>query len=222
MKKFFIDARKMGSKRSAKSNKTDTSTISSHHMQCPVERYLTQQNKSSTIKTYSNIWRQFNKFLCRLDNMPMSWENRTTLYIAYLIEEGYQSSTIKSYVSAIKKMLILDKYDWQDNEVLLASLTKACRIINDKVTTRLPIQHSLFETILFELERVFPTQIYLQYLFKAAFVLSYYGMMRVGEIAEGEHILKVKNVNIAKNFCSSYTALKHTTKEIGHKTLQYQ
>ena len=54
-----------------------------------------------------NIWRQFNNFVISLDVKPDSWEARTTLYIAYLIDNGKQSASVKSYVSAIKKLLVL-------------------------------------------------------------------------------------------------------------------
>ena len=69
--------------------------------------------------------------------------------MGYKIDQGMQSSTVKSYVSAIKKTLIDDGYSWDDNKVLVSSLTKACRIINDRVMTRLPINCSLLEMMLF-------------------------------------------------------------------------
>ena len=54
------------------------------------------------------------------------WEDSTTLFIGYLIKKGIQSGTIKSYVSAIKKTLVTDGYDWDDKLVLVRSLVKAC------------------------------------------------------------------------------------------------
>ena len=148
-----------------------------------------------------NIWRQFNNFVMCLDVMPDSWEARTTLFIAKLVEEGKQSSSIISYVSAIKKLLVMDGYDWKDKEVLLQSLTKACRMVNDTVKTRLPICCGYLEMLLFETERHFSIegQYYLESLYKALFTISYYGMMRVGEITESPHVLKAKNVHMATN-----------------------
>ena len=124
-----------------------------------VQRLLNQKNRSSTVKTYLNIWRQFNNFVISLDVAPHSWEARTTLYIAYLIDNGKQSASIKSYVSAIKKLLVIDGYKWKDEEVLLNSLTKAWRLLNDRVKTRLPIQCGFLEIILFEVERYFSTKL---------------------------------------------------------------
>ena len=166
-----------------------------------VQQLLGQQNRKSTIRTYLNIWRQFNNFVISLDVKLSSWEARTTLFIAYLIDNGKQSSSIKSYVSAIKKLLVMDGYKWKDNEVLLTSLTKACRLINDKVKTRLPIQCGYLEMLLFELERYFSSksQFYLECMYKAILTLSYYGMMRVGEVTDSTHVLRTKNVHMATN-----------------------
>ena len=113
---------------------------------------MCKQNRSSTAETYLRIWRRFNNFVIQLDKKPNSWEEKTTLFIANMIENGSQSNSVKSYVSAIKRILIDDGYQWDDTKILLSSLTRACRIINDKVKTRLPIQCGLLELILFEIQ----------------------------------------------------------------------
>ena len=165
-----------------------------------MQKSLNQQNRSSTLKTYLNIWRQFNYFVISLDVKPDSWEVKTTLYIAYLIDNGKQSASIKTYVSAIKKLLVMDGYQWKDDEVLLNSLTKVCRLINDRVKSRLPTQCGFLEMILFEVERYFNTraQYYLECLYKAIFI-SYYGLMRVGEVTESPHVVCAKNAHLAVN-----------------------
>ena len=136
--------------------------------------------------------------------MPKSWEDRTSLFVAYLVDAGFQSSSVKSYISAIKWTLInYADYDWQDNMVLLGSLTRACKLINDCVKTRLPITCSLLELILFEVGRQFGSkgQPYLEMLYKAVFTLGYYGMLRVCELTltEAGHVIKASNVHLAMN-----------------------
>ena len=83
----------------------------------------------------------------------------------------------------------------------MGSLTKACRLINDKVYTRLPIQCSLLEMLLFEVHRLYSLkgQVYLQVMYKALFALSYYGLMRVGEVTASDHVMKAKDVHLAMN-----------------------
>ena len=102
------------------------------------------------------------------------------MFGAHLIDQGVQSSTLKSYFSAIKAILKFDKYEWNKKLVTLTSLTQSCKLHNDIVLTRLPIHHRLFEALLFELERFFSTQPYLQILYKAIFTLAFYGLMRGG------------------------------------------
>ena len=95
----------------------------------------------------------------------------------------------------------MDGYDWNDKLVLVRSLAKACRLINDRVRTRLLIHCGLLEMILFEVQRIFTTkkQWYLELMNKTLFMVAYYGLMRIGELTLSQHILKAKNVHMAKN-----------------------
>ena len=175
------------------------SSISTSQMEMILERLKSQKNRNSTMNNYLAIWRNFNNFLIKLDRKPDSWEERVSLFGAYLVDKGRQSCTLKSYISAIKCILVDDGYLWDDNKVVLSTLVKACKIVNDRVRTRLPIQDSLLEIILFEIQRIFESQPYLEILYKAMLALGYYGMFRVGEIALGNHTVKAKDTYIATN-----------------------
>ena len=131
-----------------------------------------------------------------------TWEEKTALFGAYLVENGIQSSTLKSYFSAIKHVLKLDGYNWDENKVLLSALVRSCKLENDIVKTRLPIQKGLLEILLFEIERKFngtSPQPYLILLYKAIFCLAYYGMLRVGELSMSNHVIKACNIHIGNN-----------------------
>ena len=154
---------------------------------------------NSTKANYLRAWRNFNKFLIKLDKLPILWEDRVSLFLAYLIEGGAQSGTIKSYVSAIKSQLQKIKYEWNDSKLLLHSLVRVCKIRNDCVTSRLPIQCSLLENVLFEVARVTANQPYLTIMYQALFAVGYYGLLRTGELTSGEHTVKAANVQIAVN-----------------------
>ena len=67
------------------------------------------------------------------------------------------------------------------------------------VTVRFPIRTKLLETMLFELERIFHNQWYLQCLYKSLFSLAYYGLLRIGELTQSDHVLKAKDVSWGKN-----------------------
>ena len=121
------------------------------------------------------------------------------MYCAALIQEGAQSATLKSYISAIKAILRDDGYEWNENRVLLGSLTRSCKLINDRVRTRLPVNQGLLEMMLFELERLLSNQPFLMILYKAMFALAYYGLFRAGEITKSNHVIKAANVHIGQN-----------------------
>ena len=120
-----------------------------------LEKLLALRNRPSTRKTYLAIWRKFNNFVIKLDFKPPTWEERTAMFVADMIDRGAQSATVKSYISAIKRILLDDGYPWDDNKILLSSLVKACKLINDHVRTWFPIGFGLLELILFELGRVY-------------------------------------------------------------------
>ena len=177
---------------------SEASKLSTASIQGIIEKLKSRQNRSSTMKTYLSVWRQFNKFVIRLDVKPNSWEERASLFAAHIVDRGMQSQTVKSYMSAIKKTLITDGYNWEDNNVLLTTLTRACKLINDKVRTRLPIRCPLLELILFEIQRKF-NQKYLIIMYQALYILGYYGMMRVGELTYTPHVLRAKDVHMGVN-----------------------
>ena len=166
-----------------------------------IEKLKNVQNRSSTNRNYISIWKHFNRFLIRLDYMPESWESRTAMFSAHLIEDHrIQSSTLKSYISAIKFTLKNDNYKWKDNEVWLSALTRSCKKVNDRMHMRLPIQFNLFKLLLFEVQRSFgERQPYLEKLYLALFSLAYYGLMRIGELTSSQHNVLAKNVHVAMN-----------------------
>ena len=187
-----------GKKSSKKSVSSDSSTISVKSVTRILESLKSKSNRPSTMDNYLEVWRLFNKFLIRLDFMPDTWEARLGLYVTHMIDKGLQSSTVKSYISAIKFVLQLDDYQWNLNKALFTTLTRACRLENDHVKIRLPIQKSLLEIVLFETERYFKhrNQAYLELVYKTAFILGYYGMLRIGEIASGTHAVKAKDIHV--------------------------
>ena len=148
-----------------------------------------------------SIWRKFNDFVIRLDEISETWEERVTLYIGFLIKKGNKSSTIKSYVSGIKSILLDDNYPWNDNLIKLTALTKACRKTNDRVKNRLPIRAKLLQLLLKEVHGIFSEQgqLFLLYLYQCMFLLAYFGLLRVGEMTCGEHLVKAKDVHCGRN-----------------------
>ena len=164
-----------------------------------LEEYKACKHRSFMVKNYLSVWRQFNEFLIKFDKKPKLWEDHAMLFSATLIERGVQSSTLRSYISAIKGLLVDNGYDWDNNKMLLRTLSRACRVVNDRIKVRFPIHKALLEVILFEVQRLFASQPYLEILYTAFFILCYYGLFRVGELAIGSHPVKASDVHIALN-----------------------
>ena len=183
------------------------STISSERMWNILDKLKSNKNRRSTNANYLQIWWSFNKFLIRLDRKSEKWEQRVALYCAFLVDKGNKSTTIRSYVSAIKNVLRVDGYNWNDNLIILDTIIKSCKLINDRVCCRLPIQKGLLELLLFEIERIFQNHLYLECMYKAIFAMSYYGLMRVGELAakvdnagnKSNHAVKACDIHVGQN-----------------------
>ena len=178
---------------------SDSSKLSTTEMQLIVERLKSGRHRLSTQKSYRNIWKNFNKFFIRLDIKPQTWEERIVLFTGFLIEQNKQSSTIKSYISAIRAVLQEDGVVLDENKFLITSLTRACKLKNDRVQTRLPIQKGLLHILMTRMEDLLVDQPYLQQLYKTIFATAYYGLLRIGEVTTGSHPILAKDVYVADN-----------------------
>ena len=164
-----------------------------------VENLCINQYRDSTKKNYYGIWKHFNDFFLRLDDKPDDWEDRIVLFIGYLSDARKKSTMIRCYVSAIKTVLQLDHIKLNLDELLLRSLTRACKLKDDTVATRLPIKRHMLNTILRFTEDKFSEQPYLKVLYMALFAMAYFGLFWVGELTLSSHVVKARDVHIARN-----------------------
>ena len=198
------------------SDSTSSSMISTVELQSIVERLRCERCRSSTRKNYHTIWKQFGKFFQRLDHKPITWEESITLFVGHLINCNLQSSTIRSYLSAIRCVLAEDKIELEQNSFVLTSLIRASRIKNDVLPVRLPIHKYLLRLIQKELVKYCEerNQCYLQLLYLALFSTAYYGLLRIGEVTYSQHVLLAKDVHVGTNKNKMLLVL-HTSKTHG-------
>ena len=190
------------------------SSISMAAVQSIIDKLRLQKNHSSTTNSYYRIWKKFNEFFIKLDSKPSCWEDRLVLFVGYLINMNRQSSTIKSYISAIKSVLRDDGEVINEDTYLLNSLTRACCLHKDHVHTRLPIRKSLLLLLVKNTSLLLHDQPFLQILIKAMLVTAYYGLFRIREITYSQHVLKAKDVRIGRNKGKMMFVL-HTSKTHG-------
>ena len=116
-----------------------SSSISTSEIMQVIDRLKHDRIRNTTQKNYYAIWKIFNQFIVRLDVKPTTWEQQLTLFVGHLVNTNRKSQTIKSYISAIKLVLIDGGIGIDEDTYLLMSLTKACWLRNDRVVARLPI-----------------------------------------------------------------------------------
>ena len=121
------------------------------------------------------------------------------LFAGFLAENKRKASTIRSYMSAIKAVLMDDGVEIHEDKFLLGAITKGCSIKNDKVITRLPIHRRILQLLLQKLDDIFDTQPFLRHLYKALFSTAYFGLFRVGELTKGDHPVKACDVHVGVN-----------------------
>ena len=178
-----------------------TSRISTQEIRNIVDRLKYQKHRNTTKKNYYSIWNIFSKFCLRLDIRPASWEDRIVLFVGYMIENGRQSSTVKSYISAMKYVLQEDGFDISLDQYLISSLTRACNLKNDEICTRLLIDKALLHHILDKVQSHFlsENQPYLSLLYQTLFSTAYFGLLRVGEVTKGNHPVLAQDIHVATN-----------------------
>ena len=164
-----------------------------------MEQLKQQQHRDSTKKNYLAVWKVFNEFFIRLDYKPTLWEDRLNLFVGYLIQGNKKSTTVKCYVSAVKAILLMNDVKISEDRYLLSSLVKACRIKNDVVRTRLPIQKGMLCLILHQVQTHFSMQPYLAALYRAMISTMYFGLLRISEVCQGPHSVKASDVHIKFN-----------------------
>ena len=136
------------------------------------------------------------------------------LFVAFLIENDIKSSTIKSYLSAIRAILWENDIKLNEDMVLLGSLTRACKLKNDVIEARLPITNKLLSVLIKKCSEFFSDQPYLKTPYKALLSTAYFGLFRVGEVTDGPHVLLAHNVSIGQNKKKMLFVLK-TSKTTG-------
>ena len=74
-----------------------------------------------------------------------------------------------------------------------------CRLQNDSVRTRLPIQKGMLHIILRKIGEIWCDQPYLVAMYQAIYSTMYYGLLRVSEVAGPQHAVKAGDIQVGTN-----------------------
>lgn len=150
---------------------------------------------------YHSIWTNFLRFLSEFKNLPAKWEDKMVMYAAHLGNEGDTGQTVSSYMSALRYKLRKDGVDIPDKNFEIASIIRTCKLKNSKVHYRCGISKIMLKDIIKALQSMFQDkgQDYLFHFYRAIFLTAYYGMFRIGELADSPHSLKSEDVKMSSN-----------------------
>ena len=120
-----------------------------------------------------------------------------------MIQHKKKANTIKCYVSAIKAVLRDVGRTLHEDTALLAALTRASRIQNDVLHSRLPIRKAMLTMLINSIESFFgdSPQPYLSKLYAAMLATTYFGLFCLGKVSQTQmdHVVKAKDVHIGHN-----------------------
>lgn len=159
-----------------------------------VEKIKTCKVQESTRMAYHNQWVACNQFLLRFNNLPQDWGDRLVLYATALAEDGKTPATIKTYISGIRQVLLLDKVQFSDRSFELKAIIRASKLVNNHIMVRMPINKKILTVILRQIQLRYDQQPYLCAMYRAMCTMAYYGMLRIGEMTAGKHALKAQHV----------------------------
>lgn len=152
--------------------------------------------KKNTKRAYRTAYLSFTQFNLSLDDMPERLDDQLAVYVAYRVECGDVSGTVCSYLSGIKYMLSLDGIEINTRTARLRALIKACKYKNDRVIHRMPISEHLLVKLVKQIDIIFSSQPYLAKLYRCMLVMGFYGMLRVGEMATGDHPVLARDIHL--------------------------
>ena len=91
--------------------------------------------------------------------------------------------------------------DLSEDRIFLSSLTKACKMRNNRVHAKLPISRGFLNILHSKVDVLFhdSPQPYLTILYKAILSTAYFGLFRIGEITKSPHVIKASDVHICLN-----------------------
>ena len=112
--------------------------------------------------------------------MPFS-QSILALFVAYLYQHGYASSTVQSYLSAIGYLHKLAGFNDTTKGFLLSQVLKGYGKVSTRQDSRLPITPTILNRII-EVSRTFRVSPHQRVLFQAMCCLAFHAFLRVGEI----------------------------------------
>jgi len=150
-----------------------------------MSKLLQSSLQPSSLPTYQRAWRLFSQFFHRVYpcvELKLPFAPPTlALFIAYLYDHKYASSTVSTYVSALGYFHKLHGHDDPSKNFVVMQMMKGYSKLDRRVDIRLPITLPILHRLISASSRLSESG-YNVALFKAMCVFAFHAFARIGEI----------------------------------------
>ena len=147
-----------------------------------IQQILAAALSNNTRKTYQNAIGNFLAFRSSW-GLSNGWPAAITeivAYIAHLNLQGAASSSICTYISAISYIHKINGWPDPSESFIVSKMKEGCKRLLPRQDSRCPITFKILEKLVSILPSVCPSR-YEAVLFQAAFLLAFFGFLRVSE-----------------------------------------
>ena len=176
---------------------------------------------NSSFKSYIRHWNYFSEFLHSVLHqkvyLPIHSQH-IAMFIAHLHTKDLQHSTIKSYLSALSFIHKAGNLpDPVNTHLVRKSMIGIKNLQTVKTSMRLPITKHVLKCILSAIPYA-TNNPYMQCMYRALFLLTYYACLRVGEVVLADqklHVLQIQQLTPVKSdtgvgYDIAYKSYKHS------------
>ncbi|KAK3086984.1 hypothetical protein FSP39_000036 [Pinctada imbricata] len=194
---------------SGSSRRTRTNQSSSELPEQPIVGEISRLIQNSVSKNTQNLYASgidaFDSFR-RSQNLPVIWPpptNHIVQFIAAMSLKGYAESTVRSYIKGVSfKCKIYHQCD-PTRYFVISKMLEGMKCLTKTPDTRLPITISMLSLMLPKLD-IICTNLYEAKLFRAAFSISFFAFLRIGELAlskgnSAESVIGIRDIKLSNS-----------------------
>ena len=189
-----------------------------------ISKLLQSSLQPSSLPTYQRAWKLFSQFLHVIlpgisTTLPIS-PPVLALFIAYMYDRHYATSTVSTYVSALGYCHKLSGFPDPTKAFFIVQMLKGYGKLGSRLDSRLPITLPILHRILGSSVQFCHT-LYDNCLFQAMCSLSFFACMRVGEITstttkERGSLIQLHQLTQLVDANQGVVALKFTFRDFKH------
>ena len=179
----------------------------------------------SSAKGYARAWTLFDEFATTygfISVAPVQIQ-LLALFISYMFNKGYAASTIASHVSAIGYIHKMNDFPDPTNSYFIQKLINACRKLKPTKDFRLPITKNILHSICDAIPHAISNS-YEIIMYRAMFLLAFYGFLRIGEFASGadnSNLSQLSHITLDQHqIVIAFSSFKHHTGNPIHLTIK--